>query len=60
MKDTEGNVWGIPRLGLMGHTWNFTWLRTDWLEELGIPFDNEEMTIDDQVYYRCAPAQRVG
>ncbi|MEZ4865725.1 MAG: substrate-binding domain-containing protein [Caldilineaceae bacterium] len=47
MKDTEGNVWGIPRLGLMGHTWNFTWLRTDWLDELGIAFDKEQMGVDD-------------
>jgi hypothetical protein len=46
MKDLEGNIWGIPRLGLMGHTWNFPWLRTDWMEEIGIEFTREEMTVE--------------
>ena len=35
MKDVEGNIWGMPRLGVMGHT-AFTWFRTDWLEKLGL------------------------
>ena len=46
MKDANGDIWGIPRLGLMGHTWNFTWFREDWINELGLPFNSEEMTID--------------
>jgi len=47
MKDAEGTIWGIPRLGLMGHTWNFTWIRTDWLDELGLPFNKEQMTVEE-------------
>ncbi len=35
MTDSEGNIWGVPRLGIMGHT-HFTWFRTDWLESLGM------------------------
>ena len=46
MKDANGDIWGIPRLGLMGHTWNFTWFREDWINDLGLPFDSEQMTID--------------
>lgn len=44
MKDAEGNIWGVPRLGLMGHT-AFTWFRSDWLEEIGMdmPQTLEEM-----------------
>ena len=47
MKGTSGEIYGVPRLGLMGHTWNFTWFRQDWIEELGLPFDSQSMTVDD-------------
>ncbi len=47
MKDAAGEIYGIPRLGLMGHTWNFTWFREDWIDELGLPFDRQSMTIED-------------
>lgn len=43
MYDLEGNIWGVPRLGLMGHC-DFTWFRTDWMDELGIAFSDDEMT----------------
>ena len=35
MKDSEGTIWGIPRLGVMAHT-TPTWFRTDWLAEAGL------------------------
>lgn len=47
MQDTEGNIWGIPRLGLMGHTWNFCWFREDWINDLDLHFDAQSMTIED-------------
>ena len=43
MEDLEGNIWGIPRLGLLGGVF-FTWFRTDWMEELGLEFSKEQMT----------------
>ncbi len=46
MKDTNGDIWGIPRLGLMGHTWNYCWFREDWINELDLPFDKDSMTIE--------------
>ena len=44
MKDLTGRTWGIPRGGLSAHT-NNTWIRTNWLEELGLemPKTLEEM-----------------
>lgn len=33
--DSEGNIWGIPRLGVMGHT-NFTWFNEKMLDEAGL------------------------
>lgn len=35
MQDSEGNIWGVPRLGVMGHT-TPVWFRTDWLAEAGL------------------------
>ncbi len=45
MKDADGTIWGIPRLGLMGHIWNFCWFREDWINDLDLPFDQARMTI---------------
>ena len=36
MKDIEGNIWGVPRVGVMAHT-TPTWFRTDWLAEAELP-----------------------
>lgn len=47
MKDQDGNIYGIPRLGLMGHTWNFCWFREDWINELNLPFNAQSMTIEE-------------
>jgi ABC-type glycerol-3-phosphate transport system substrate-binding protein len=35
MQDSDGNIWGVPRLGVMGHT-TPVWFRTDWLEQAGM------------------------
>jgi hypothetical protein len=42
--DSEGNIWGIPRLGVMGHT-HQTWLNDKMLNDLGLkmPKTFEEM-----------------
>jgi hypothetical protein len=34
--DKDGNIWGIPRLGVMGHT-NPTWFNDKMLRDLGLP-----------------------
>ncbi len=44
--DSDGNIWGVPRLGVMGHTWNFPWIRSDWLAELGISPNLDQMTVE--------------
>ena len=35
MTDSDGNIWGIPRLGIMAHTF-FTWFQQDMLDAAGM------------------------
>ena len=45
--DKDGNIWGIPRLGLMGHT-HLTWFNDKMLSDLGLKmpqtFEDAETT----------------
>jgi hypothetical protein len=34
--DSKGTIWGIPRLGLMGHV-DCIFMRQDWLKDMGMP-----------------------
>ena len=47
MKDATGRIWGIPRLGVMGHT-DVVGVRRDWLKELGL---SEPKTFDELENY---------
>ncbi len=50
MTDTQGKIWGLPRLVPELHT-HPTWLRTDWLAKANLPqpstFDELETTITE-------------
>lgn len=58
--DVEGNIWGIPRLGLMGHT-HAIFLRTDWLEELQIemPATLEELEAAIEAFRELEPESSI-
>ena len=44
MTDSDGNIWGIPRLGIMAHTF-FTWFQQDLLDaaEIEMPTSFEQL-----------------
>lgn len=58
--DSDGIIWGIPRLGIMGHT-HGVFLRTDWLEELGLemPTTLEEFETTIQAFLDRDPESSI-